>query len=68
MADCLTCDSARVMHVCVLSAFSLAALVFVVFRLCARRIQKIKLELNDYLCIVGLVCCMVSNVQVPDKC
>ena len=55
MADCLTCDSVRVMHVCVLSTFSLAALVFVAFRLCARRIQMIKLELNDYLCIVGLV-------------
>lgn len=55
MADCITCDSARVTHVCVLSAFSLAALVFVILRLCARRIQTIKSELNDYLCIVGLV-------------
>ena len=55
MADCFVCDFARVMHVSVLSAFSFFALVSVVFRLWARRIQKVKLELNDYLCIVGLV-------------
>ena len=44
------------MHVCVLSAFSFAALISVLFRLCARKIQMIRLELNDYLCIAGLVC------------
>ena len=56
MEDCLTCDSTQVMHVCVLSVFSFAALISVVFRLCARKIQMIRLELNDYLCIAGLVC------------
>lgn len=56
MADCFTCDSTRVMHVCVLSAFSFAALTSVVLRLSARKLQKIRLELNDYLCIAGLVC------------
>lgn len=56
MADCFVCNSVRVMHVSVLSAFSFAALTCVVFRLSARRIQGVKLELNDYLCIVGLVC------------
>lgn len=45
----------RVMHVCVLSAFSFTALVSVISRLCARKIRKIELELDDYLCIVGLV-------------
>ena len=45
----------RVMHVCVISAFSFAALVFVILRLYARKIHMIKLELNDYLCIIGLV-------------
>ena len=55
MADCFACDSTRVMHVCVLSAFSFVALVSVIFRLWARKIQRLKLELNDYLCIVGLV-------------
>ena len=55
MADCFTCDSTRVMHVCVLSAFTFATLLSVLFRFCARRIQRIRLELNDYLCILGLV-------------
>ena len=56
MTDCFTCDFVRLMHVSVLSAFSFLALVSVVLRLCARKIQRVKLELNDYLCIVGLVC------------
>ena len=56
MADCFTCDSERVMRVCVMSTFSFAALVSVVLRLYARRVQTMKLELNDYLSIVGLVC------------
>lgn len=55
MADCFRCDPMRVMHVCVLSAFSFTALVSVISRLCARKIRKIELELDDYLCIVGLV-------------
>ena len=56
MAGCFSCDPVRVMHVCVLSVFSFAALVFVVLRLFARKIQMIRWELNDYLCIAGLVC------------
>ena len=61
MENCLTCDSTRVVHVCVLSAFSFAALVSVVFRLCSRNIQKTRLELNDYLCIAGLVYTLPFN-------
>lgn len=56
MADCFTRDTTRVMHVSVLSAFSFATLVSVILRLCARKIQRMELELNDYLCLVGLVC------------
>lgn len=55
MTDCFNCDSMRVMHICVLSAFSFTALVSVISRLWARKIRKIQLELDDYLCIVGLV-------------
>ncbi|CAF9933487.1 MAG: hypothetical protein ALECFALPRED_005609 [Alectoria fallacina] len=62
MANCFTCDSTPVMHVCVLSAFSFATLLSVIFRFCARRIQRIRLELNDYLCIVGLVFTLASTV------
>lgn len=48
-------DSTRVMHVAVLSVFSFLALVAVIFRLWARKIQRNKWETNDYLVIVGLV-------------
>ena len=61
MEDCFTCDSTRVIHFGVLTAFSFAAFISVLFRLCARKIQMIRLELNDYLCIVGLVCTRPVN-------
>ena len=49
-------DSTRVAHVVILTCFCFIALVAVVFRLWARKIQRSRLEMNDYLCIVGLVC------------
>lgn len=55
IANCFRCDSMRVMDVWVLSTFSFVAAVSVISRLCARKIRKIKLKLDDYLCIVGLV-------------
>ena len=48
-------DSSRVLHVVVMTVFSFLALVAVLFRIWARRIQRSRVELNDYLCIVGLV-------------
>lgn len=48
-------DPTRVMHVAVLSVFSFLALVAVIFRLWARKIQKNTWEANDYLIIVGSV-------------
>ena len=33
----------------------LAATLAVVLRICARRIQKLRLELNDYVILLGLV-------------
>ena len=58
MAHCstsATCDSAKTMHVSVLSVFAFLALVSVIFRLWARRIKKIRLEMSDYLCFAGFV-------------
>ena len=49
-------DSTRVMHVVVMTVFCFIAVVAVLFRLWARKIQRFRLELNDYLCIAGLVC------------
>ena len=48
-------DSTRVAHVAVLAVFSFLALLAVILRLWARRIQKNIWELSDYLVIVGLV-------------
>ena len=48
-------DPTRVMHVAVLSVFSFVALVAVVLRLWARKLNKNVWEANDYLVIVGLV-------------
>ena len=56
MSDSFAKDPTRVTHVAVLSIFSFFALVAVIFRLWARRVQRSRLEVNDYLCIVGLVC------------
>lgn len=62
MADCFSCDSTRVMHVSVLLVFSFVAFVSVVFRLWARKIQRIRLELNDYICVVGLVFTLAATI------
>jgi hypothetical protein len=43
-------------HMIILAIFSFVALISVVLRFWARRIQKLASELNDYLIIVGLVC------------
>ena len=48
-------DPTRVTHVVVLSVFCFLAIVAVIFRLWARKIQQHVLEANDYLVIVGLV-------------
>ena len=48
-------DPTRVMHVIILSVFSFVALISVIFRLWARKLQKNIWEANDYLVIVGLV-------------
>lgn len=48
-------DPTRIMHIIVLSIFSFLAVVAVVFRLWARKIQRNIWELSDYLVIVGLV-------------
>lgn len=55
MADCPTCDPSKTMHVSVISGFAILALIFVILRLWARRIKTVRLELNDYLCVGGLV-------------
>lgn len=55
MAYCPLCDPSTTMHVSVISVFAFLALIFVIFRLWARTIKKVRLELNDYLCIGGLV-------------
>ena len=48
-------DPTRVMHVVILSVFSFLALIAVIFRLWARKIQKKVWEANDHLIIFGLV-------------
>ena len=48
-------DPTRVAHVVVLAVFSFLALLAVIFRLWARKIQRHTWEVNDYLVIVGLV-------------
>ncbi|CAD6588525.1 MAG: hypothetical protein ASARMPREDX12_003359 [Alectoria sarmentosa] len=50
------------MHVSVISIFAFLALIFVIFRLWARTIKKVRLELNDFLCIGGLVLTLTSTV------
>ena len=42
-------------HVTVISIFSALASVAVILRVWARRIQRMSLELNDYLIVFGLV-------------
>lgn len=54
-SQCFRCDSTQVMHVALLATFAFLALVSVLFRLWSRKIQRMTLALNDYLCIVGLV-------------
>lgn len=55
MADCPTCDPSKATHVSVVTVFGFLALISVIFRLWARMIKRVRLELNDYLCIGGLV-------------
>lgn len=55
MSDAFAADPARVSHVVVLSIFCLFAILAVVFRLWARKMQRARWELNDYLCVVALV-------------
>lgn len=50
------------MHVSILSLFSFLALVSVTCRLWARKIQKLRLDLNDYLYIFGLIFALASAV------
>lgn len=44
-----------VKHVTIISVFTGLAFVAVVLRFWARRMQKMSLELNDYLIVLGLV-------------
>lgn len=44
-----------VKHAAIIAVFCGLASVAVIFRLWARRIQKMSLELNDYLIVFGLV-------------
>jgi hypothetical protein len=55
MAPCVDCDSASIMHICVMSVFAFIAIVSVIMRLVARKIQRTRIELNDYLCVLALV-------------
>ena len=48
-------DPTRVMHVAVISVFSFFALLAVILRLWARKIQKNVWEVSDYLIVAGLV-------------
>ena len=43
------------MHVSVVSVFAFLSLVAVIFRFWARMIKSVNFQLNDYLCIGGLV-------------
>lgn len=55
-------DPTRVAHVVVLSVFSFLALVAVIFRLWARKIQRNTWESNDYLIVVGLIWALALSV------
>ena len=48
-------DPTRVAHVVVIAVFSFLAVLAVILRLWARRIQRMRLDLSDYLIIVALV-------------
>ena len=48
-------DSARVAHVVIITIFSFLALLAVIFRLWARKIQRHTWDVSDYLIIVGFV-------------
>ena len=48
-------DSTRVAHVVVIAVFAFFAVLALILRLWARKIQRVALELSDYLLIVGLV-------------
>ena len=48
-------DPTRVAHVAVIAVFSFLAVLAVILRLWARRIQRMHLDLSDYLIIVALV-------------
>ena len=43
------------MHISVVSVFAFLALIAVIFRFWARMIKSLKFQLDDYLCVVGLV-------------
>lgn len=55
MSGSSAADPEAVTRVAVLSVFCFIALLAVIFRLWARRIQRARWGLNDYLCLVGLV-------------
>ena len=55
MASCISCDSATVLHIPVMSVFTFIAIVSVIMRVVARKSQRTSIELNDYLCIFALV-------------
>ena len=55
-------DRTRVAHVVVLAVFSFFALLAVILRLWARKIQKIGWDLSDYLIILALVRIALSGV------
>lgn len=62
MTDCFSCDSTQVLHVSILVVFSFLAVASVGFRLWARKIQRIGLEFNDYICVAGLLLALAAAV------
>jgi len=56
-------DPTRVTHIIILSIFSFLALIAVIFRLWAGKIQRRIWELSDYLIVVGLVGSTSDAVQ-----
>ncbi|CAF9935153.1 hypothetical protein IMSHALPRED_010126 [Imshaugia aleurites] len=62
MADCLNCDPSKIMHVSVVSVTAFLALISVIFRIWARMIKTMRFELNDYLCVGGLVFTLTLSV------
>lgn len=48
-------DRDELVHFAVVTVFMVLATSAVILRLCARHIQKMKLSLNDFLIILGLV-------------